>query len=144
MKGFKTVPSPQKYMSISRIYDEFGSRGVVAYSCKVVDSVLEGGVVIAVEDEAGADNSGIKDYHRQLRKKHPDKSPIYYLRVEQDEKSKRLLLTYDGGGGEKKVTPKLEVKKSEAQQAIEQVPFELLAQALSTSVKKDYTQMRKH
>jgi len=133
MSGYKTVSPPQKYMTISRIYEQFGSRGVVAYSCKIVDSVLEGGVVIAVENE-NAGSVGIKEYYRQLRKKHPDKSPIYYLRVEPGEGHQRLILVYDGGGGEKKITSKLEVKKSRAEEAISQVPTELLAQALSGNV----------
>ena len=136
MKGFKTIPAPQKYMTISRIYDQFGSRGVVAYSCKVINSVLEGGVVVAVED-TGADSAGIKEYQRQLKKQHPSKSPMYYLRVEPGEGNQRLILTYDSGGGEKKVVPKLEVKKSEAEQAIEQIPLEFLAEALATSVRAE-------
>jgi hypothetical protein len=42
-----------------------------------------------------------------------------------------VLLIYDGGGGEKKVTPKLEVKKSQAESAISSIPDDILAQALS-------------
>jgi hypothetical protein len=130
MKGFKIIPPPQRYMNISQMHDKFGSRGLVAYSCKIVDSVLEGGVVVAVQDENNTDSSGIKAYLRQLRKKHPDKDPIYYLRAEKDEAHDRLLLTYDYGRGERKTVPKLEVKKSKAEQAIAQIPDEFLAQAL--------------
>jgi len=137
MKGFKIIPPKQKYMTISEIHEAFGSRGVVAYSCRIIDSVLEGGVVIAVQDAADVGISEIKAYQRQLRQKNPDKSPIIYLRVEKDAKMQRLLLTYDGGGGEKKVTPKLEVKKSAAEEAILSVPVSLLAQALSINGSAD-------
>ncbi|MCL1842333.1 MAG: hypothetical protein FWF79_00815 [Defluviitaleaceae bacterium] len=130
MKGYKIIPPKQRYMNISQMYDLFGSRGIIAYSCKIVDSVLEGGVVIAVQDEGNADNRGIKDYLRQLQKSHFAQHPMYYLRIEKDEAHNRLLLTYDNGGGERKITPKLEVKKSAAEQAISQIPAEYLAQAL--------------
>jgi hypothetical protein len=130
MASYKTIKPPQKYMNISQMHDIFGERGLVAYSCKIVDSGLEGGVVIAVQNENTTDTAELKAYQRQLRKKHPDKDPIYYLKIEKDEPNDRLLLTYDHGAGERKIMPKLEVKKSKAQKAIEQVPDEFLAQAL--------------
>jgi len=120
-------------MTVSDMYRAFGSRGVVAYSCKIVDSVLEGGVVIAVQNEGVTDTTEIKTYQRKLRKMHPEKDPIYYIRMEQDEKYKQVVLIYDWGNGERKVAPKLEVKKSEAEQAIEAIPDNILAQALKFS-----------
>jgi len=130
MRGYKIVPPKQRYLNISQMHNLFGSRGIVAYSCRIVDSVLEGGVVIAVQDEGNTDNRGIKEYFHQLRKEHPDKSPIFYLVIERDEEHDRLLLTYDNGGGERKIKPMLEVKKSAAEKAIAQIPPEFLAQAL--------------
>ena len=136
MSTFKTIPPKQKYMTIPEMYRNFESRGIIAYSCKIVNSVLEGGVVIAVQDEADADSGEIKKYQRQLRKQHPDKAPIYYLRLEPGEGNQRISLTYDNGSGEKKIMPKLEVVKSEAEQALSSVPTDLLAQALATIKEK--------
>ena len=137
MKGFKTVAPPQRYMNISQMHEAYGSRGIVAYSCKIVDSVLEGGIVIAVQNEGNSDSSDLKTYQRQLRKKHLDKNPIFYLRIERDEAHQRLILFYDGGGGEKRVIPKLEVKKSAAEEAVSRIPLDLLAQALSSKFKEE-------
>jgi len=139
VKGYKTVSAPQKYLTITQMFQNFGARGLVAYSCKIVDGVLEGGVVIAVLNEENTDSREIKAYQRELRKKHPDKDPIYFLRVEKDEEYDRLLLTYDNGGGEKKIKPKLEVKKSEAEKAVATIPASVLAQALSLRVGDEST-----
>ncbi|MCL1863728.1 MAG: hypothetical protein FWF78_09195 [Defluviitaleaceae bacterium] len=129
-KSYKTVTAPQKYLTITQMHQNFGSRGLVAYSCKIVEGVLEGGVVIAVMNEGDIDSREIKAYQRELRKKHPDKDPICFLRVEKDEEYDRLLLTYDNGGGERKIKPKLEVKKSDAEKAVAAIPAGVLALAL--------------
>ena len=135
MKGYKTVAAPQKYMTVKQMFQHFGSRGLVAYSCKIVEGVLEGGVVIAVLDTEETDSSELKAYQRELRKKHPDKDPIYFLRVEKDDQYDRLLLTYDNGTGERKIKPKLEVKKSDIEKAVSAIPANLLAEALKSANK---------
>ena len=139
MKGFKTVPPKQRYMTLAEIHEAYGSRGVVAYSCKVVDVVPEGGFVIAVQDTTAADNSGLKEYQRQLIKQYPAKAPIYYLHMESANNGQRYTLYYDNGVGEKKAITKIEVKKSDAEEAIERIPDELLARALITAFKTDET-----
>ncbi|MCL2851418.1 MAG: hypothetical protein FWE20_00060 [Defluviitaleaceae bacterium] len=135
MKGFKTIPPKQKYMTFNEIHKEYGSRGVVAYSCKTAGSVPEGGFVIAVQDKAGADNSGIKEYQVQLLRKYPAKAPIYYLRVEAGEGANHFSVVYDNGSGERNCLSKIEIKKSRAEEAISFIPDEILAQAISSSFK---------
>lgn len=137
MKDYKVIPPKQKYLTIAQMFDTFGSRGLVAYSCKIVDSVLEGGVVVAVQNEVGGDTKGIKEYQLNLRRKYPDKDPIYYLRLEPGKGHQKISLTYDNGGGEKTIRPKLEVKKSEAEEAISQIPDDVLAQALAARFRED-------
>jgi hypothetical protein len=47
-----------------------------------------------------------------------------------------VLLTYDNGSGEKKALPKIEVKKSKEQKAVEGIPDEFLALALASSLRR--------
>jgi len=135
VKGFKTIPPKQRYMTLAEIHETYGSRGVIAYSCKVADSVPEGGFVIAVQDEANTDYKSLKEYHRQIKQKYPSKEPVYFLRVETAESGKYLKFIYDNGIGERTALPKIEVKKSEAEGAINRIPDEILAQALITSLR---------
>ena len=137
MKTFKTIPPKQKYMSIPEMYRTFGSCGIIAYSCKVVDSVLEGGVVCAVQNENEKDTTEIKAYMNNMRKKHPDKKPFFYLSIKPGEKNQRYSITYDNGGGEKTLMPKLEVRKSESEEKIESVPVDFIAQALAISLERN-------
>ena len=58
-------------MALAEIYERFGSRSVVAYSCKVSDSAPEGGFVIAVQNAAANSDARLKEYHRQLKIKYP-------------------------------------------------------------------------
>jgi hypothetical protein len=163
MKDFKTVPPPQKYRSLSEIYDTFQTRGVVAYGCKTEDGIPLGGYVVAVQDapapastytsgnmqNAGKTGTaggikpaprpqpGIKEYLRQFKEKFKDKEPIFYMRVLKDETIDQILLTYDNGSGEKKALPKIEVKKSKEQKAVEGIPDEFLALALASSLRRE-------
>jgi len=132
---YKKFSPKQPYLTIAQIHEKFGSRAVVAYSCKIVDKVLEGGAIIAVANAPDSDPTELKEYQKKLKKQHPDKHPVLFLRVEKDEKFNRIILTYDYGNGEKKVAPMLEVKKTEAEEKIETVPVEFLAQALSAATK---------
>jgi len=108
MKGYQTVPPPQKFMTVKEIFLTYGPRGVVAYSCKVSNSVLVGGCVIAVQTTPGADTTMMKMYMSQLKQRYPDKAPIYYLRVAEERTRGGLILTYDSGVGEKTIAPKLQ------------------------------------
>jgi spermidine synthase len=136
MDGFATIPPKQKYMSVTDIYEAYGSRGVVAYSCKVADCVPEGGFIIAVSDSQFADNKELKKYQRQLKQKFPGKAPVFYIRAEEAAGGGRLIIIYDDGTGEKKAAPRIEFKKSEAEKSIERVPDEFIAKALSSALKK--------
>jgi hypothetical protein len=136
MNGYKTIPSKQRYMTLAEIRETYGVRGVVAYSCRIKNGTLEGGFVVAVQDAGIDDSSGIKEYQRLLRKKYPDKAPIFYLRMEDSKNGQHKILIYDNGSGEKKAIPTIEIKKSAAEEAVLSVPSELLAQALKTSINK--------
>lgn len=135
MNGFVTIPPKQKYMTLSEICETYGSCSVVAYSCKVIDSVPNGGFVIAVQDKPGTDNSKLKEYQRQFMQKYPAKAPVYYLRMETTRGGQYLTLIYDNGTGEKKTTLRIEVKRTESETVIERIPDELLAKALVTALK---------
>lgn len=136
-KGFTTIPPKQRYMTLVEIHDVYGSRGVVAYSCKTVDNVPEGGFVIAIQDKS-SNSSRLKEYQQQLKQKYPAKAPIYYLRVDKVESSGCFTFTYDNGTGERKLktAPKIEeAKKTEAEIALERIPDEFLAKALATAIR---------
>lgn len=134
MNGFVTIPPKQKYMTLAEIHETYGSRGVVAYSCKMVDAIPEGGFVIAVLEKPDTDNCKLKEYQRQFKQRYPAKTPVYYLRLEINEGGRHFTLTYDNGTGEKKAAPRIEIKKTEAETAIAQIPDELLAKALATAL----------
>jgi hypothetical protein len=149
MKDYKIIPPPQKYRSLSEIYDAFQTRGVVAYGCKTEEGIPLGGYVTAVQDSAQAGpgkgnmenkphaQPGIKEYLRQLKERFKDKEPIFYMRVLKDETIDQVLLTYDNGGGEKKALPKIEIKKSKEQKSVEGIPDEILAIALASSLRRE-------
>ena len=99
MLNYKTVPPKQRYITLGEIHKSLGSRGVVAYSCKVADSVPEGGFVIAALNETDSDDAAIKAFQRRLAQTNPDYAPIFYLRVEAQGSIKRsLVLTYNANG----------------------------------------------
>ena len=135
MPNYKLIPPKQKYLTLSQIYGTVGSRGVVAYSCKIADSVPEGGFVIAVLNSSDGYAGEIKAFQRQLIKRNPDSVPIYYLRVEKPDSSGRsLVLTYNaigGGKDEKAIIP----LKSKTEEAIGHIPGEHLAKAINTVLK---------
>ena len=137
MKDFTVIPPKQKYMSLAEIRAAYGSRGVVAYSCKGKDSVPHGGVVIAVQKKPGADSKMLKEYMRQFRKQYPGKRPVYYIRMDETEENAPMSFVYDNGSGEAKGLSKIEVKKHKAQAMMEAIPDEVLAQVLMTSIRKD-------
>ena len=131
MKGFTIIQPKQRYMTVPEIHEAYGSGGVIAYSCKIKDSVLEGGFVIAVQDKA--DTESFKKFQLQFKKKYPGKEPVCYLRVEAGENGS-LKLTYDSGAGEKTALPAMTVKKSEAESALERIPIEHIARAIITNL----------
>ena len=49
MNDYTILPPKQVYITLAQINEKFDCRGVVAYKCKVVDSVPQGGYVIAVQ-----------------------------------------------------------------------------------------------
>ena len=129
MNDYTILPPKQAYMTLAQISEKFGCRGVVAYKCKVVDSVPQGGYVIAVQNKADEDYNGLREYLRQLKKKYPDKSPIYFIRFNNG------VIAYDDGLSVKSAKPAIEFKDSPALEAINSIPDELLAKALSSGLK---------
>jgi hypothetical protein len=134
MHGFDTVPPPQKYMTLAEIGEAYGAKAVVAYNCKVDGEEPLGGYVIAAQSEPGAEHK-LKEFMRQLKSRYPVKQPVFYLRRAGDASGKTYI--YDSGGGEVRFALKPEFTKSPLQEAIEQIPIEVLALALSTSLKSD-------
>jgi len=137
LKDFAVIPPKQKYMTLAEIRATYGSRGVVAYSCKVMDSVPQGGFVIAVQKRTSTDSNMLKEYMRQFKKQYPNKKLVYYFRFEETEADAPLSFVYDNGAGEVKGLSKIEVKKHKGQTMMETMPDELLAQVLMTSLRKD-------
>jgi len=137
MSGIKTIPPKQKYLTLSEIYKTYGTRGVVAFSCTILDSVPQGGYVIAVQDGSDKDYSMLKEYRRQLQAKYPNKKSVCFLRLEPGTNGAPLLLTYDSGNGDVKTIPKI---KKDVQESVESIPDETLALALSTALKMDQEQ----
>src|SRR5262245_49548784 len=108
MRGFRIVPPPQRYMTLTEIYEKFNTKGVVAYSCKTDGEVPEGGFVVAVQE--GPSLRDIKAYLRQFAQKFPERAPVCFLRVPLASEGKPLAFIYDYGAGEKKALPKIEKK----------------------------------
>ena len=135
MKNIKIAPPPQRYMNLAEIYKRFGDMGVVAYSCKITDGVPDGGFVVAVQD--GPNPRDIKEYLRQFTKKFPTKRPILYIKVPFAQEGRPLAIIYDNGTGEKKALPPIEIRKSEAERLIDQIPEDVLALMISTAFKSE-------
>jgi len=131
-KNYKVVPPQQKYMELPKIYAAYGSRPVVAYSCKVVNDTPMGGHVIAVQNQPGESTEGIKSYMNQLKARYAAKEPIYYICVRED------AIIYDKGQGEVKTLPEITEKNpSKSQRVVEGIPDEILAMALASSLKEE-------
>jgi hypothetical protein len=137
MYNFKTIPPPQKYMSLELIDKLFGARGVVAYGCKLIDGVPRGGYVVAVQDQQGDDSAQIKKYLHQFKARFPGKEPVYYIRLEPGETDRQWAITYDSGSKESKALPEISEKKSKAEESIEKVPLDLIAKAIRTGISLD-------
>jgi hypothetical protein len=127
--GYTVIPPKQKYMTVDEIRAAFKSRGVVAYACKVLSGVPLGGFVIAVQEKP--DSRDIKEYMRQFKKKFRDREPVYYIRMEKE------ALVYDGGSGELRTVRPIEVKTEPEKTPLDDIPFELIALALSTALHMD-------
>ena len=140
-KNYTVIPPKQKYMTLAQIRETYGNRGVVAYSCKVANSVPLGGYVIAVQDKPGKENEDLRAYQRAIKKQHPDKNPIYYFCLEdvQGNPIKDVIIPDEPAsvGEAAAPLPNIEIKKSALEEAVANIPEEILAKALSTSMKKD-------
>lgn len=129
--NYQVVPPKQKFMDLQKIFATFGSRPLVAYSCKVVNETPMGGYVIAVQTAMNESTAGIKEYMRQLKERHSEKEPIYYICIREDG------IIYDNGDGEVKTLPEImEKKPSKVQKKVESVSDEVIAKALASSLKK--------
>jgi len=138
MRGFKTVPPPQKFMDLSEIHINYGIMGVVAYGCKMTDGAPEGGYVVAVQE--GKSAKDIKEYLRQFKKRFPEKAPACYMRVPIFAQDRAMAYVYDlgDGDGEKKALPKLEAKKpTESERLVSMIPDDIMAKMISTAFKRD-------
>ena len=140
-KNYTVIPPKQKYMTLAEIRKAYGNRGVVAYSCKVANSVPLGGYVIAVQDKPGKDNEDLRAYQRAIKKQYPDKNPVYYFCLEDNKgnPTNDVIASDDQTSSREAEAPliKIEIKKSALEEAIANIPEEVLAKALSTSMKKD-------
>lgn len=136
MRGFKTVPPPQKYMSLTQIYESFGTQGVVAYSCGMDGDAPTGGYVVAVQ--AGDSARDIKTYLRQFKEKFPNKEKVCYIRVPIFEQGKPLGIIYDTGAGDRKALPKLEAPQiSQQERLVSMIPDDILAKMIETAFKRE-------
>jgi hypothetical protein len=135
VKGFKTIPPKQKYMSLAEIYKTFGSRAVVAYGCRVKGGAPLGGYVIAVQDGGGG-YAQLKEYMRQFAGKYPARKPVFFIRFEAGDTEDKLNFVYDSGSVEAVSDTVDEIKevKSKIEKIVDTIPAELLAQALKTSL----------
>lgn len=129
-KNYKVAPPPQRFMELPKIYAAFGSRPVVIYGCNVVKNTPMGGYVIAIMDSADEPTDGIKEYMRQLKARFAEKEPICFLSVREDG------IVYDKGEGEVKTLPEItERKPTKTERAVDNIPDEILAQAISSAFK---------
>ena len=129
-KNYKIAKPPQRFMELPQIYATYGSRPIIAYNCKVPKETPIGGYIIAVQNEPDEPNDGIKAYMKQLKERFSAKEPIYYIRVRED------IIIYDKGQGEVKALPDIQEKKpSKIQLAVEGIPDETLAKAISSAFK---------
>jgi hypothetical protein len=136
MRGFKTIPPPQKYMNLTQIYETYGTGGVVAYSCTLDAGVPTGGFVVAVQ--AGESPRDIKAYLHQFKNKFPEKAAVCYIRVPIFEKGKPLGIIYDNGTGDKKALPKLEAPApSQQERLVSMIPDEIIAKMIETAFQRD-------
>ncbi|MCL2202884.1 MAG: hypothetical protein FWB88_02960 [Defluviitaleaceae bacterium] len=136
MRGFKIVPPPQRYMSLTEIHTRFGTQGVVAYSCKMNGDEPEGGHVVAVQE--GGNLRDIKEYLRQFKLKFPNRAPVCYIRVPIAAEGKPLGFIYDHGTGEKKGVPRIEPRKpSQAERLINHIPEDVLALMIGAAFRSD-------
>lgn len=135
-KDFITLPAPQKYMTLAQIRETYGSRAVVAYSCSVVDSVPLGGYVIAVQDKVGGNCAQLREFQRNLKKTYPDKKPVFYFCLEDGATNNAVCIRYLDEKTEK-VLPEIKIKKPPIEEALAKIPADILAQALSMSIKLD-------
>jgi len=135
-RDFKIISSKHRFMTISDIHKNFGSRGVVAFSCKVEGDMFKGGYVAAISDVENGEDKNIKIFLKKFRNRFPEKDPTYYLRLKIAENSKYIEIYYDDGHGERKSIPTIEeVKPSEIEQAVNSIPSDILAQAIMSSFK---------
>jgi len=132
-KNYKIIPPKQKYLTLDAIYEEYGSRPVAAYRCKLQDNAPVGGYIIAVLNHAEGETDSLKRYIKHLKSRYTAKEPIYFLRVEKT-KAGTYLVTHDNGEGEIKSAPKIELKKSKTQSTLEETPDDVLALALITAL----------
>ena len=129
-KNYKVMPPPQKFLELPQIYAHFGSRPVVAYGCKVVNTTPMGGHVIAVQDQADEPAEGIKAYMMQLKGRFPEKEPIFFLCIRED------AIIYDKGQGNVRTLPEImEKKPTKAERAVLNLADETLAKALASALK---------
>ena len=137
IKNYKVLAPPQKYLELPIIYTLYGSRPVIAYNCKVGNGAPYGGFVIAVQNDADGPTEGIKAYMAQLKERYFSREPIYYICVKEN------VIVYDMGKGEVETLPDIiEKKPSKAQQAVESIPDEVLAQILSAVFRQEDTQVQ--
>ena len=136
MKNIVYIQPTQKYMKLEEIKETYGTCWVVAYLCKIKDSTLYGGCVIAVQNQPSADYSELKKFRNKFAKQYPDKNPVYCFRLENLKGSGRLSLIYDNRIEAIRRLPTPKVTKSELEEIIEGIPEKHLALAISTSMKK--------
>jgi hypothetical protein len=122
-------------MTLDQIKKTYRGRWVVAYACKIAEATLYGGCVIAVQEQADPDYSELKKFRNRFAKQHADKNPIYCFCVDNHEGTERMALTYDNGVEAKKVFPSLRVEKSKAEEALDGIPEDFLAEAIKASIK---------
>ena len=131
-KSYTIIPPQQKYMTVSGIYEAFGTRPVIAYNCIVEGGIPQGGYVIAVQNELDTPTSEIKHYMSQLKKKYSSKEPIYYMRAKLSETGSLRVSFSDGK--KKDNLPSVNAQLSTEEKTAD-LPDKDLARAVSTALK---------
>jgi len=119
---------------MQEIRDTYGSLGVVAYSCKVVDSVPLGGYVIAVQEGVNkTGNNELRSYQKKLRETRPDLRPVFYFCLEEGMHGERSHPCSSTGSIQSKL-PEIRSKyPSCAEKFLNSLPDEVLAGVVKTA-----------